>query len=515
MSSNAIQTFLGNLMALPKTFLESTIRHDAPTSDRTRSQTVFSNFFLHIHATRVFPRTLHPYATWGLGVALVSQFIILTVTGILLMVYYKPSVELAYDSIKDLHYVVPTGRFLRNIHRWAAHLMVFTVILHMARVFYTASYKAPREFNWVLGMVLFVLTLMFSFTGYLLPWDQLAYWAITIGANIAASPNELVASLGLPSMFNVGDLQRELLLGATGVGQEALTRFYLLHVMVLPVVFLMILGVHLWRVRKDGGLARPDGAVTVAGKGAGAVNPELRPPAAEPTKSYGLMAVVRDKSPYTRLVLDQTLPSWPYLLRAELVVFMITMLFCVALGLFFDAPLKEMASPDIPENPAKAPWYFLGLQEIVSYSAFVGGILIPGIAVCGLALIPYLDREQEPGGVWFSGRQGKRVLAGSILFAAVAAMAAVAVPVRYGWLRNWLPDIPQLFIIAINPGSLLSLAYVIWSLWIIRRFNSTRMGAIALFTCFLVGFAILTYVGVSLRGPNWGFYWSQASWPVH
>ncbi len=515
MASSALAGFWENIKGLPYTLRDSVLRHGAPTSDRARSQAVFSNFFLHIHATRVHPRSLGLTATFGLGVALVSQFIILTVTGVLLMVYYKPSVELAYDSIKDLHYVVPTGRFIRNIHRWAAHLMVITVILHMARVFFTASYKTPREFNWVLGMILFVLTLMFSFTGYLLPWDQLAYWAITIGANIAASPNELVAAMGLPDIFNVGDLQRELLLGATSIGQEALTRFYLLHVMVLPIVMTIVICVHIWRIRKDGGLARPEGCPTAAGKGVGAPVSEALPPSAAPTKTYGLMALVRDKSPYTGKIMDETLPSWPYLLRAELLVFMITMLICVALGLLFDAPLKELASPDIPENPAKAPWYFLGLQEIVSYSAFVGGILIPTIVVLGLILIPYLDREPEPGGVWFSGRRGKRVAIESLVFGLAAAATAVAVPVRYGWLRTWFPDIPQLFIIIMNPGSLLTLAYALWSLWIIRRFNSTRMGAIALFVCFLAGFVILTYVGVSLRGPNWDFYWSRADWPVH
>ncbi len=133
-------------------------------------------------------------------------------TGVLLMVYYKPSVASAYDSIKDIHFVVPTGRVMRNAHRWAAHGMVVTVILHMARVFYTAAYKRPREFNWVLGMLLFALTLALSFTGYLLPWDQLAFWAVTIGSGIAASPSELTDVLGITQHFDPGGFARELLL---------------------------------------------------------------------------------------------------------------------------------------------------------------------------------------------------------------------------------------------------------------------------------------------------------------
>ncbi len=513
--ANGLGSFIENVARLPWTFRDSLIRHGAPTSDRARSQTIFGNFFLHIHATRVHPETLRLRTTWGLGVSLVAQFIILSVTGVLLMVYYKASTDLAYDSIKDLHYVVPTGRFIRNIHRWSAHLMVATVILHMARVFYTSAYKSPREFNWVVGMILFVLTLMFSFTGYLLPWDQLAYWAITIGANIAASPNELANALGLPQAFYLGDIQKELLLGASTVGQEALTRFYLLHIMLLPLVFAGVIGVHLWRLRKDGGLAHPEGTPTPAGKGVGTMTPPGLEPQAQPTKTYGLMAVVKGTSPHTGKVIDETLPAWPYLMRAELLVFMFNMLICVALGLLLDAPLRELANRAVPENPAKAPWYFLGLQEMVSYSALIGGIVVPTIVVAGLALIPYLDREREASGVWFSGGRGMRVMLFSILVGAALAIAAVAFPVNFGWLRNWYPDIPQIVIIAINPGSLLTAAYALWSVLVVIRARSTRMGAIALFTCFLVGFVILTYVGTNLRGPNWDFYWSKSQWPLH
>ena len=512
---SGLTPLVDNFKALGRNMRDSVIRHGAPVSERARSQAVFGNFFLHVHSVRVHPRSLRLTATWALGVSLVSQFVILVVTGVLLMVYYNPSIELAYDSIKDIHFVVPTGRFIRNIHRWMAHLMVATMILHMARVFYTAAYKAPREFNWVLGMLLFVLGLLFSFTGYLLPWDQLAYWAITIGANIAASPNELAAALDLPRYFYVGDFQKEILLGGRTVAQGALTRFFLLHVMVLPIAFVVVLAVHIWRIRKDGGLAHPDGTETSAGKGVRTHAPKTLAPEDHPAKTYGLMAVVPGQSPQTGKNLDDTLPAWPYLFRAELLVFMVTMLVSVALGLMFDAPLREVANPEVPENPAKAPWYFLGLQEMVSYSAFVGGIVVPVVVVIGLALIPYLDREKEPSGMWFSGARGRRVLFWSVAFAAVVAVLSVAVPVKFGWLRNWFPQIPHLVIIIINPGSLLTFAYAVWSIVIVMRTRSTRLGAIALFTCFLVGFAILTYVGMYLRGPNWDFYWSRADWPVH
>jgi quinol-cytochrome oxidoreductase complex cytochrome b subunit len=507
--------FRDNFRRLPENFKRSIVRHGAPVSDRSRAQAVFSNVFLHVHSTRTHVRSLRFSTTMALGIATLAFFLILVATGVLLMVYYKPAVDQAYDSMKDIHYVVPTGRFIRNIHRWAAHLMVATVFLHMFRVFYTASYKPPREYNWLMGMLLFVLTLGLSFTGYLLPWDQLAYWAITIGSNIAASPRELTDALGITRFFDPGGFQKHLLLGANEVGQEALIRFYLLHVMVLPLGVVGLLGVHFWRIRKDGGLARPGGAPTQAGKGAATAGALPASPADSPRKTYGLMCVVRDRKPATNLDPQDTVSSWPHLLRAELFVVMACMLICLALGMLFDAPLKEMANAALPENPAKAPWYFLGLQEMVSYSAFMGGLVIPAIVVLGLALIPYLDREPEESGIYFSGARGRRVAWQSLAFGVVAAVLAVAIPVRFGWLRAWFPGISQLVIIFVNPGSLLTLAYAAWSIGVLRHTDSTRMAAIALFTCFVVGFVILTYVGTELRGPNWHFYWTKSSWPVH
>jgi quinol-cytochrome oxidoreductase complex cytochrome b subunit len=171
---------------------------------------------------------------------------ILTVTGVLLMFYYVPSVERAYVNIQELQTEVAFGQLMRNMHRWSAHLMVVAVILHMVRVFYTGAYKPPRQFNWVIGMMLLLLTLLGSFTGYLLPWDQLAFWAITVGANIA----------GYMPLF--GSQIQRLMLGGPQVGQEALTRFYVLHIMIIPLSIALLTSLHLWRVRKDGGLAAND-----------------------------------------------------------------------------------------------------------------------------------------------------------------------------------------------------------------------------------------------------------------
>ena len=507
MAYNAPRQFLRNLRDVPRNLRESVVRHGRPTSDRARTQTVVQNFFLHIHPARVHNHTLKWATTVGMGIMTAALFLILIVTGVLLMVYYKPSVENAYDSIKDIHFVVPTGRMMRNVHRWAAHGMVALVILHMARVFYTAAYKRPREFNWVLGMMLFVLTLALSFTGYLLPWDQLAFWAVTIGSAIAGSPSELTDALGITEYFDLGGFIRELLLGAHFIGEEALIRFYTLHIVVLPVVLTLVLAVHFWRIRKDGGLARPTSADSpVALEGVA--------PGEAPTKTFGLMAVIRERTPATDQAIENTTPAWPRLFRIEAALTMIVLLITIALSFWLDAPLKELANPEVPENPAKAPWYFLGLQELVSYSAFMGGMVIPGIVVVGLALVPYLDREEEELGIWFSGRRGRRIATASVVFGILLSVGTLAFTVNFGWLRNWYPEIPQIIITFINPGTVFVLASAMWSVVLLRFTNSTRMAAIGLFTCFLVCFVILTYFATVHRGPNWDFYWSAAQWPV-
>ncbi len=511
-------SFLGNLRRLWRNFKAAAFRTGAGTSDRARSQKVFNNFLLHVHSTRVHLHSLKFTTTLGLGIAALASFLIATATGILLMIYYTPSTELAYQSVKDIHYVVPTGRFVRNLHRWSAHLMVITVLLHAVRVFLTGSYKRPREFNWLIGLGLLAVTLGLSFTGYLLPWDQLAYWAATIGSNIASSPRELTDALGVTADFDPGGLCKELLLGADTVGQAALTRFYFLHVMVLPLVLAFLMAVHFWRIRKDGGLARPaDEVLRAQGKlpPAGPDNPAGAVFPRGPAKTYGLMALVRGRTPAVGRGPENTVPFYPRAFRAEMAVAMIVVAVCLVLGFFWDAPLKEKANPLVPENPAKAPWYFLGIQELVSFSAFMGGVVLPGLVFLGLALVPFLDREREPGGVWFSGRRGLRVFLWSAAFAAVVVVALEVLTIHYGWLRTWLPDIHQLWIILANPGTVLAVLFAAWSQGVLRWTRSTRLSAIALFTCILVGFAILTYVATVHRGPNWGFYWSESQWPIH
>jgi quinol-cytochrome oxidoreductase complex cytochrome b subunit len=509
---SALREFLDNLRAAPRRIRDTAFRGGAPKTDRTRSSFVFGNVFLHLHSVRTHRWSLKWATTAGLGIASTAAFLITLVTGVLLMFYYKPYPEVAYDSIKDIHFVVPTGRFIRNIHRWAANVMVVTVLLHMARAFFTAAYRKPREFNWLIGMGLLVTTLALSFTGYLLPWDQLAYWAITIGANIAQSPREVTDALGITEWFDPGGLQRLLLLGSDTVGEEALIRFYLLHIMILPLVLAILMAVHFWRIRKDGGLARPADADSRLGPPSGEVYPVFTE---APAKTYQLAAVVGGKTSAVGRGPEGTVPSMPHLFYAEMAVLMLTTLICVALALITDAPLKELANPAVPENPAKAPWYFLGLQEMVSFSAFMGGIGIPTIVWIGLALIPFLDREEQGTGEWFGGPGGWSLVKRSILVGLGASLAIEAFAIRFGWIREWFPGTPQLLITLINPGTVLTLVYGWYSVWLVRRYNSTRAGALGLFTCFLCGFIVLTIIGTYFRGPNWVFYWSPADWPKH
>lgn len=221
----------------------SFFRHGWPDNPLDRSLTMTSNIFLHLHPVKVNRASIKWSYSFGLGVISAIVFGVLVFTGVLLMFYYVPSVERAYPTMKEIQLSVPLGQFTRNMHRWSAHVMVITVILHMARVFYTGAYKPPREFNWIVGVVLLLLTLGASFTGYLLPWDQLAFWAITVGTNIAS-----YVPLAGPSI-------REMLLGGFEVGQPALIRFYTLHIAILPLVITLLVSLHVWRVRKDGGLA--------------------------------------------------------------------------------------------------------------------------------------------------------------------------------------------------------------------------------------------------------------------
>jgi quinol-cytochrome oxidoreductase complex cytochrome b subunit len=223
----------------------SLFRQPYPSTSRTRALAVMNNVFLHLHPVRVKKHAVRYTYTFCLGGVSFFLFLVLTVTGVYLMFFYVPSVTRAYQDILSIENSVAFGTFVRNMHRWGAHLMVLTVFLHMIRVFYHGAYKPPREFNWVIGVVLLFCTLWLSFTGYLLPWDQIAFWAITVGSQMAT----YAPLISRESSF--------VLLGGVEVGQGTLIRFYVMHVIAFPLIVAILLVVHFWRIRKDGGVSGP------------------------------------------------------------------------------------------------------------------------------------------------------------------------------------------------------------------------------------------------------------------
>lgn len=237
--------------ALESQILRSVYRTPYPDTPRGRALAVLGSLLLHLHPVKVSRAGIRLGYSLCLGGLSTLMFLVLGVTGLLLMFYYVPSVERAYADMNDLEYVVAFGRILRNLHRWSAHAMVLLVIAHMARVFFTGAYKPPRQFNWVIGVGLLVLTLLLSFTGYLLPWDQLAFWAVTVGASMAKNA-PVVGAEGPFSVVTPSSDVSYILLGGRSVGQATLIRFYVLHCVALPLAAGLLMAAHFWRVRKDG-----------------------------------------------------------------------------------------------------------------------------------------------------------------------------------------------------------------------------------------------------------------------
>ena len=416
-----------------------------PQSDREAGDAVVSNFALHWFPAKVSKAAMAWSYSFWLGTISAALFFLLILSGLPLLFLYVPSVERAYQSVKDIEFVITFGSWIRAVHRISAHLMVIVVFLHLARVFFTGAYKngvgrgQRREWNWVIGVVMLLLTLFLSFTGYLLPWDQLAFWAVTVGTNIAAA---------IPG---IGDTVRELLIGGRTIEQATLIRFYVLHCIILPAALGVLFVYHMWRVRKDGGLARADREDVLE---------TPRAVAPTPTKTYTLLGVARGQSPVIRASAlaapDVTVNAVPDLVRRALIATLGTIAMVSIMAVFIPSPLEEPANALVTPNPAKAPWYFLWLQEIVTDTtirigsftvngAFIGGVVLPGLLVAVLTAWPWLDRTSTS-------------LAGA-----------------------WLPRERRLQ----NLGFLIVVAVIV----------------------------IFTIIGLYLRGPYWYFYWPWEAWP--
>jgi quinol-cytochrome oxidoreductase complex cytochrome b subunit len=398
----------------------------SPRSDREAGDAVVSNLLLHWFPAKVFKPSLDWSYSFWLGTISAALFLLLILSGFPLLFLYVPSVERAYATVKDIEYVITFGSWIRSVHRLSAHLMVAAVFLHLVRVFLTGAYKngtgrgQMREWNWVMGVGMLLLTLFLSFTGYLLPWDQLAYWAVTVGTNIASS---------IPF---VGPKIRELLIGGRTIEQPTLIRFYALHVIVLPAALGALFAYHMWRVRKDGGLARVDRAAILKER-------SEEPPSK--TKTYTLLGVARGTAPAIRTTTleapELTVNAVPDLTRRAAIAVLGTIAVISILATLLRSPLEEAANALITPNPAKAPWYFLWLQEIVtdttvhigSYTingAFLGGVLLPGLLLGLLTVWPWLDKsEAGAAGVWFAKSRRNQNLAFLALCLVVVAFTLI------------------------------------------------------------------------------------------
>ena len=420
-----------------------------PRTDREAADAINANLLLHGLAPSVSADSLAwRYSAW-LGTATAALFALLLLSGLPLMALYVPSVERAYQSVKDIEYVVTFGSWIRSVHRLSAHLMVVAVALHLVRVFLTGAYKngagrgQRREWNWAIGVAMLLFTLFLSFTGYLLPWDQLAFWAVTVGTNIASS---------VPV---VGPRIRELLIGGRAIEQATLIRFYVLHVILLPGALGALLAYHMWRVRKDGGLACADRETTL---------PEAQRQQPVPTKTYTLLGVARGQAPTIRTssleAPDVTVNAVPDLTRRAAIVVLGTFAALSILSVLIRSPLEEPANALLTPNPAKAPWYFLWLQEIVTDTtvklgsftlngAFVGGVVLPGLLLAALLVWPWLDRSPASAcGVWLARARRTQNLVFLVVVAAVVVLTVVGMFLRGPyWQIYWpwvaWPEIPS------------------------------------------------------------------------
>lgn len=333
--------------------IREALRGEAPSRrPNPRLQPHADGFWLHMRPSYFHKDMTGVYPTFRLG-WLSTYFVFFeTITGIFLMVWYTPSPEVAYENMLNIMSNVPLGAFMRGLHRLGAEAMVLIVSLHMLRTFVTGSYKKPRQFTWLTGVILIFFTLLLSFTGYLLPWDQLALWAVTIGASmVEAAPPEIV-----------GENLNLLLRGGPDIGANGLLRFYLLHVLALPAFLFIFTGVHYYKVIIHG---------------------HSLPPQKE--------NIGEDTA--KRVPLDKRVYFIPDVLTSELMWLGTTTFVLIVLTIwFFALPLESHANPQATPLGTTAPWYFLWVQGALKLGDKVfWGIIFPTIILIFLAIYPYID----------------------------------------------------------------------------------------------------------------------------
>lgn len=452
---------------LPQRIWESIQRDELPPpDDRGRMRLVMNNLVLHLHPSKVARPTLKFTYTWGLGGLALLLVMILAVTGVLLMFEYTPSPETAYTDMLKLQTEVWYGQLIRNLHHWSGNLLVITVFLHLLRVFFTGGFRTPREFNWVLGLGLLLLVVAANFTGYLLPWDQLAYWAVTVGSSL------------LSYVPLIGEPLRNFLLGGPEVGAATLTNFYGLHVAIIPLALMGIVSFHIWRVRKDT-LSVPrrlDGKIDDGGAGSTQV---------------------------------EKVTTLPHLVSRELVFALVMTGLILMWSVWVNAPLEAAANPDHSPNPAKAAWYFMGLQELLlHFHPVFGAIIIPALALGALALLPYQRFDLNTEGVWFRSLKGRWMALVGAVTGLIATPALVLLDEYALDLPGLMPSLPTLISNGWIPLAALLLLLIVYYEIIKRVFKATACESRqSVFVLLVTAFVVLTVIGIAFRGEGMALMW--------
>jgi len=409
------------------------------------------SIFLHLHPVKVSESALKLDRTFGLGGMAALLIVIQIFTGILLRFNYTPSVAEAYDSVVFLTRNIPFGAFLRNIHYWGGVFLLLIAFLHFLRVFFTGAYREKRKINWLFGMVLLLLIVLLNFTGYLLPWDQLAYWAITVSTNIAGY---------LPLL---GDKLQRWIVGGDELNAGTLQTFFNFHTAVLPFLIVAISIYHFWRVRKAGGVMVP---------------------------------VTNEK--------DNMVPVMPNLVFREFIAALALVAVLFLFSALFNAPLLEKANPAYSMNPTKAPWYFAGVQELLMhFHPFFAAFVIPLGAMVFFAWIPFLSYNEPPVGHWFISERGKQSAKITALFAVAVTLTGILINEYVIDFEILLPGIPAIISNGMVPLSILLLFMAGFYRFYLKALMLTKEELVqAVFVFFISAFIVLTIIAVFFRGKD-------------
>ena len=431
-----------------------------PEDDRGRIRMVVDSLVLHIHPTKVDVSAMKWTYTWGLGGLSALLMMTLGATGIVLLNNYTPSAPQAYLDILEINSNVWFGELIRNLHHWSANLLIVVAVLHLIRVFVTGAYRPPRELNWLIGIVMLLLVLGANFTGYLLPWDQLAYWAITVGTSI-------VSYVPL-----VGQWLSQLILGGPEVGGNTLLNFYSMHISFIPLAIFGLMSYHFWRIRKDGGLTTP--------------------------KSIGQ---TEDAKP-------ERVTTIPHLVHRELIFALAWIAALLAFSMLVPAPLEGIANPALSPNPAKAPWYFLGLQELLlHFHPLIGAIVLPSLAIIGIFMLPFFDLNPKSVGVYFRSQRGRSLTVLAIGIALIATPVWVLLDEYVLNWTTWLPTWNTLLSNGLIPLTVVLLPLIFLDNWIHKSFQADTEERVLFIASFIfTAFIVLTLIGIFFRGPGMNLY---------